>query len=186
MAFLTGVVLVVKVRLFIGNHKALDYQWKKTNMNRLTSHRLQDLPGLSVHRVMSRLSAITNTCVRIVGAILEPIPGIDSAVIIRRGRSKVMKFDSSPLSGPSIDQRRCLGSYSDAKGYGAYGVGNSGGFAKCEVCEGYVPTVIHYTTQGKREGWVIDEHYIYASRQCAECNGGIWDDHYLCEDCRSE
>lgn len=138
---------------------------------------------------MSQLSAITNTCVRIVGAILEPIPGIDSARIIRQGRSKVMKFDSSPESAPEVAQRRCLGSYAKAEGYGAYGVGNTtgvngGGFAKCSLCNGYVPTVIHYTAQGKREGWVIDDHYIYALRQCAECDGGIWDDHYLCEECR--
>lgn len=99
-------------------------------------------------------------------------------VQIRRGRGgKDIIFNEEPEKALKWAQRRCPGTYTQADF-------DDLSQNKCPICNQWCSTVSHYTYKGRRLGSVLEEHFCDAIRQCAECDGGIWDDHYLCEECR--
>lgn len=114
---------------------------------------------------------------KLVRFLFEPLPGVPSQYIYRRGRLRDIYHDSKPPSPASVAQRRCLGSFANEWD-------DECGRPFCKVCDKSVDLVSNYDQGGHFNGMIVGVHHCDALRQCGNCDSGIWDEHYLCDQCR--
>lgn len=109
--------------------------------------------------------------------LFEKLDGVPSMHVHRDQGVKTIYHDYVPSGPASVAEKRCLGSYSDKWE-------DECGAVFCSVCGQRAALGTQFDKNGKRLSPVVALHYTPAIRYCAECDSGIWDEHYLCEVCR--